>query len=117
MRYDLVDALITPCSHLEILSKMEVSKLLDNTQGGLYTLFRNCSLAVLSGGSYLDDGKELLEQNPDFDIRVVQEERGIKLSVKSAPAAAFVDRELIKGINEHLFGTARPDLRQRRDQG
>lgn len=107
MRYDLVDALITPCSHLEILSKMEVSKLLDNTQGGLYTLFRNCSLAVLSGGSYLDDGKELLEQNPDFDIRVVQEERGIKLSVKSAPAAAFVDRELIKGINEHLFSVLR----------
>jgi len=107
MGYDVVDALITPFGHLDILSKLEVSKLLDNTQGGLYSLFRNCSLAVLSSGSYLDDGKELLERYPDFAIRVVQEERGIKLKVKSAPAGAFVEGRLIKGINEHLFSVLR----------
>lgn len=107
MDYAVVDALITPHGHLDILSKMEVSKLLDNTQGGLYSLFRNCSLAVLSSGSYLDDGKELLERYPDFDIRVVQEERGIKLRVKDAPAGAFVEGRMIKGINEHLFSVLR----------
>ena len=107
MEYAVVDALITPHGHLDILSKMEVSRLLDNTQGGLYNLFRNCSLAVLSSGSYLDDERELLERYPDFDIRVVQEERGIKLKVTDAPAVAFVDGRMIKGINEHLFSVLR----------
>ncbi|MCB1752449.1 MAG: LOG family protein [Gammaproteobacteria bacterium] len=107
MEFDVVDALITPYGRLDMLSKMEVSKLLDNTQGGLYNLFRNCSLAVLSSGSYLDNGKELLERYPGFDIRVVQEERGIKLRVKGAPAGAFVDGRLIRGINEHLFSVLR----------
>jgi predicted Rossmann-fold nucleotide-binding protein len=55
----------------------------------------------------MDDGKELLERYPDFEIRVVQEERGIKLEVKNAPAHAFVDGKMIKGINEHLFAVLR----------
>jgi hypothetical protein len=105
--HETVDAVITPYGHLDILSKMEVSKLLDNTQGGLYSLFRNCSLAVLSSDSYLDSGKELLERYPGFAIRVVQVERGIKLQVNNAPAGAFVDGRLIRGINEHLFAVLR----------
>jgi hypothetical protein len=107
MKYDVVDALITPQGHLDMLSKMEVSKLLDSNQGGLFTLFRNCALAVLNSGSYLDDGKELLERYPDFNIHIVQEERGIKLQLRSAPAEAFVDGRMIKGINEHLFSVLR----------
>jgi len=107
MEYKVVDALVTPYGHLDMLSKMEVSKLLDNTQGGLYSLFRNCSLAVLSSDSYLDSGKELLERYPGFAIRVVQVERGIKLQVSNAPAGAFVDGRLIRGINEHLFAVLR----------
>lgn len=107
MKYDVVDALISPEGRLEVLSKGEVNKLLDTTQGGLYTIFRNCSLAVLNCGSYLDDGKELLERYKSFDIRVIQMERGIKLEVKGAPASAFVDGKMIKGINEHLFAVLR----------
>ena len=42
-----------------------------------------------------------------FDIRVIQEERGIKLQVTGAPAHAFVDGKMIKGINEHLFAVLR----------
>ena len=38
---------------------------------------------------------------------MVQEERGIKLEVKGAPASAFVDGKMIKGINEHLFAVLR----------
>src|SRR5690606_37144438 len=34
-------------------------------------------------------------------------ERGIKLAVKGAPASAFVDRKIIKGISEHLFTVLR----------
>jgi predicted Rossmann-fold nucleotide-binding protein len=107
MKHQVVDARITPVGRLDVLSKAEVSKLLDTSQGGLYQLFRNCSLAVLNSGSTIDDGKELLERYPDFKISVVQEQRGIKLDVLSAPAHAFVDGEMIKGINEHLFAVLR----------
>lgn len=107
MEYDVVDAVISPEGRLEVLSKGEVNKLLDTSQGGLYNLFRNCSLAVLNCGSNLDDGKELLERYKSFEIRVIQEERGIKLSVRGAPALAFVDGKMIKGINEHLFAVLR----------
>ncbi len=107
MNYDTVDARISPEGSLNVLSKVEVSRLLDTSQGGLYTMFRNCSLAVLSSGNYLDDGKELLERYHSFDIRVIQTERGIKLEVKGAPASAFVDGKLIRGINEHLFAVLR----------
>lgn len=107
MNYDIVDALISPSGRLEVLSQTEVNKLLDTSQGGLYKLFRNCSLAVLNSGSNLDDGKELLERYQSFDIHVLQEERGIKLDVKHAPAHAFVDGQIIKGISEHLFAVLR----------
>jgi predicted Rossmann-fold nucleotide-binding protein len=107
MEYDVVDAIISPKTHLNVLSRTEVNKLLDTSQGGLYTIFRNCSLAVLNSGSNLDDGKELLERYKSFDIRVLQEERGIKLELKNAPALAFVDGKMIKGINEHLFAVLR----------
>lgn len=107
MKYPTVDARISPIGRLDVLSQAEVSKLLDTSQGGLYQLFRNCSLAVLNCGSSLDDGKELLERYPDFAIRVLPVERGIKLEVKSAPAHAFVDGTMIRGINEHLFAVLR----------
>ncbi|HHJ13643.1 MAG TPA: LOG family protein [Gammaproteobacteria bacterium] len=107
MEYEVVDARISPEGGLDILSRAEVGRLLDTSQGGLYNLFRNCSLAVLNCGSSLDDGKELLERYPDFEIRVIQQERGIKLEVLGAPAHAFVDGSMIKGINEHLFAVLR----------
>jgi predicted Rossmann-fold nucleotide-binding protein len=107
MKYAVVSAVIMPEGRLDVLSKVEVNKLLDTSQGGLYRIFRNCSLAVLNCGNYLDDGKELLERYPAFDIRVVPIERGIKLEVKAAPASAFVDGQMIKGINEHLFAVLR----------
>ncbi len=106
-KYEVVDARIFPEGRMEILSRTEVNKLLDTSQGGLYNLFRNCSLAVLNSGNNMDDGKELLERYHSFSIRVIQEERGIKLEVKNAPAQAFVDGRIIRGINEHLFAVLR----------
>lgn len=107
MKYDVVDARITPDGHLDVLSQLEVARLRDTSQGGLYHIFRNCSLAVLNCGGNLDDGRELLERYKTFDIWVVQQERGIKLEVKGAPATAFVDDKMIKGISEHLFAVLR----------
>ncbi|WP_126454425.1 nucleotide 5'-monophosphate nucleosidase PpnN [Sulfuriflexus mobilis] len=107
MKYDVIDARISPVGRLALLSKSEVAKLLDTSKGGLYRLLRNCSLAALNSGSTLDDGKELLERYQSFEIRVIQQERGIKLEVLNAPAHAFVDGKMIKGINEHLFAVLR----------
>ena len=107
MSAEFIDARITPEGHLDVLSKIEVEKLLDSSKGGLYQLFRSCSLAVLSHGDYTDDAKVLLERHKAFDIRVVQQERGIKLEVTNAPASAFVDGKMIRGINEHLFAVLR----------
>jgi len=107
MKPEVIDTLISPEGRLDILSKAEVAKLLDTSQGGLYSIFRNCSLAVLNCGNALDDGKELLERYQSFDISIIQRERGIKLDIKGAPANAFVDGKMIKGIHEHLFAVLR----------
>lgn len=107
MDHDVVDTLISPEGQLEVLSKAEIHKLLDTSQGGLYQIFRQCALAVLNCGSSIDDGKELLERYKSFDISIVQRERGIKLEIKGAPAIAFVDGKMIKGIHEHLFAVLR----------
>ena len=110
MKHDVVDARVSPEGRLRVLSKAEIHKLLDHSAGGLYPVFRNSALAVLNSGSFLDDGKELLERYPDFDIKIVQEQRGIQLQLTGAPAIAFVDGEMIRGIREHLFAVLRDIL-------
>jgi predicted Rossmann-fold nucleotide-binding protein len=107
MKPNVIDAQISPGGRLEVLSRIEVQKLRDSSQGGLYNLFRNCALAVLNCGSNNDDGKELLERYESFDISILQRERGIKLNISDAPISAFVDGEMIKGIQEHLFAVLR----------
>ncbi len=107
MTEQVVDTLISPEGRLEVLSKAEVAKLLDTSQGGLYQVFRKCALAVLNCGSSIDDGKELLERYSGFDISIIQRERGIKLDIRGAPSIAFVDGKMIKGIHEHLFSVLR----------
>lgn len=110
MEYEVIDTQIAPDGRLEVLSKAEVARVLDTSHGGLHQLFRSCSLAVLNCGSGLDDGKELLERYKSFDISIIQRERGIKLDIKAAPASAFVDGVMIKGIQEHLFAVLRDIL-------
>ncbi len=107
MKSNVVDARISPNGHLDMLSRLEVQKLLDTSRGELHELFRKCSLAVLNYGDYLDNGKELFERYRTFDIRVIQEERGIKLDVVGAPANSFVDGKIIKGVGEFLFSVLR----------
>ena len=107
MKFEVVDAVISPKGQMETLSQFEVVRILNTSNGELNRKFRNCSLAVLNSGSALDDGQELLARYPDFSIEVVQRQRGIKLALKNAPAIAFVDGELITGINEHLFTVLR----------
>jgi hypothetical protein len=107
MKFDVIDAVISPRGQLESLSQFEVSRILNTSEGELAQTFRSCSLAVLNCGSPLDDGKQLLDRYPDFSIKVIQQQRGIKLSLRNAPAIAFVDGVMIAGINEHLFAVLR----------
>jgi len=107
MSFKVIDAVISPKGQLETLSQFEVRRILNTSEGELAKIFRNCSLAVLNCGSAIDDGIELLARYPNFSIEVIQRQRGIKLSLKNAPAIAFVDDELIAGINEHLFTVLR----------
>ncbi len=104
---DLVDARVAPKGSLEYLSQQEIAKLLDSGQGGLYPLFRKCALAVLNSGGDLDDTRLIFEKYRDFDLRIVRRAWGIKLEIKNAPAAAFVDGEMIRGLKEHLFAVLR----------
>ena len=46
-----MDALISPEGSLEILSRFEVAQLRNSGEGGLYELWRQCSLAVLNAGA------------------------------------------------------------------
>jgi predicted Rossmann-fold nucleotide-binding protein len=104
---DMVDARVAPKGSLEYLSQQEIAKLLDSGQGGLYPLFRKCALAVLNAGSSIDDSRLIFEKYRDFDLRIVRQAWGIKLEIKNAPAAAFVDGVMIKGLQEHLFAVLR----------
>ena len=107
MEYPVLDTQISPEGRLDVLSKAEVNKLLDTSHGGLYSLFRHCTLAVLNSGNALDNGQELLARYPSFAISILHRERGIKLDIKNAPASAFVDGVMIKGIQEHVFAVLR----------
>jgi hypothetical protein len=104
---EFIDARVGPRGSLENLSQAEIEKLLDSGQGGLYTLFRKCALAVLNSGAATDDAKEIFDRYRDFDIRIVRHAWGIKLEVHNAPGTAFVDGQMIRGIKEHLFAVLR----------
>ena len=102
-----VSARVSPAGGLDILSRNEVARLRDASGSGLHQLLRRCALAVLTSGNLSDDPGTLFEQYPDFDIQVLQEDRGIKIELKNAPEQAFVDGRIIRGINELLVAVVR----------
>jgi hypothetical protein len=77
----IAHATVAPEASLAILSQREVNALCRGGNQPLHDLFRRCALAVLSSGAEIDD--------------------------VNAPAAAFVDGEMIRGIKEHLFAVLR----------
>ena len=103
----VVDARVSPLGSLENLSQREVQQLLNSGQGGVYDLFRRCALAVLSSGLETDDVRAIFQRYKDFEIRIGRQAWGIKLEVRNAPASAFVDGHMIRGIKEHLFAVLR----------
>jgi predicted Rossmann-fold nucleotide-binding protein len=102
-----VSARISPVGGLDVLSRTEVARLRGASGSGLHALLRRCALAVLTSGNISDDPRAILEQYPDFDIQVLQQDRGIKIELSHAPAQAFVDGRIIRGINELLVAVVR----------
>ena len=92
-------SVIQPPEAMALLSQIEAESLSDTAYGELYDLYRNCSLAVLNSGVQTDNAKELLDKFSDFDIKVVRNERGVKLELINPPKSAFVDGEIITSIH------------------
>jgi len=101
------DARIYPRGGLDVLSRAEVARLRDASSGGMHELLRRCALAVLTSGSASDDPRAARDLYPDFDIQVAQQDRGVRIDLTNAPAMAFVDGEIIRGIAELLFSVVR----------
>ena len=101
---------VSPKGSMDQLSQLEVERLKKNAQSPLYQLYRNCSLAVLAAGLKTDNSKALFEQYHNFDIHVLQRERGVKLELVNPPEQAFVDGQIITGIQEYLFCVLRDIL-------
>ena len=103
------DVTIRPRAQLDVRPNGQLHNF-DTSHTGLYQLYRNCSLAVLNSGAYSDDARQMMETFKDFDIRLLQEDRGIRLQLRSAPSGAFVDGKILTGIREHLFSVLRDIL-------
>ena len=98
---------VSPRGSMDQLSQLEVDRLKQSAKSELYQLYRNCSLAVLASGLHSDDSKVLFERFKNFNIHVLQRERGVKIELVNPPSQAFVDGQIIAGIQEHLFAVLR----------
>jgi predicted Rossmann-fold nucleotide-binding protein len=104
---EVVDASVGPRGSLENLSQAEIEGLLTSGQSGVHPLFRKCALAVLNAGSDNDNAKELFDRFASFEVKIVRHPWGIRLEIRNAPATAFVDGQMIRGVKEHLFAVLR----------
>src|SRR3546814_11647878 len=96
----VINASVSPKGSLETLSQREVQQLSEAGSGSIYTLFRQCALAILNTGAHVDNAKTILEAYKDFELRIHQQDRGVRLELLNAPADAFVDGEMIASPRE-----------------
>ncbi|QLB13120.1 hypothetical protein EV697_102187 [Bisgaardia hudsonensis] len=101
---------VTPRGSMDQLSQLEVKILTKKAKSKLYSLYRNSSLAVLNSGAVTDDSRALLNKYADFDIHLVETERGIAIKLHNPPENAFVDDKIIRNIQYHLFAVLRDIL-------
>jgi len=104
---EFIDAEVWPEGSLEVLSQFEADQLQSSGSGGLYPLLRRCMLAVLNSDSNTDDARALLRTYRDFEVGFIRQDRGLKVSLKNAPADAFVDGTMIRGTRELLSAVLR----------
>lgn len=98
---------VWPSGSMALLTQLEADRISLKSQGELYDLYRNCSLAVLNSGNLTDNSKELLDNYQTFEIDVVRNERGLKLELINPPESAIVDGKVIKTFQKHLYSVLR----------
>lgn len=103
----VINASVSPKGSLETLSQREVQQLSEVGAGSTHKLFRQCALAILNTGTRIDNAKTILEAYEDFEVRILQQDRGVRLELFNAPADAFVDGEMIASTREMLFSALR----------
>ncbi|TVS10257.1 MAG: LOG family protein [Wenzhouxiangella sp.] len=97
---------VYPAGTLNMLSREEVARLSDATEE-VGEVLRQCALAVLNSGEQGDDAESMLRAYEDFRIQVHQVNRGMRIDLENAPACAFVDGQMIRGIRELLSAVVR----------
>lgn len=102
-------AIVNPVKSLNLLSKTDIEGL-TSSRSDLFELFRHCALAILNTDSDKDDAASIYADYSDFDIRLTEQPRGLRLELFNAPAQSFVDGKMIRGIQEHLFSALRDIL-------
>lgn len=107
MKQEKINITVSPEGSLEVLSRHEVERLKDKSQSHVHELLRRCSLAILNCGTQTDDAEQIFKMFHDFDIHLIQNDWGLQLKLINAPASAFINNEMIKGIKEHLFSVFR----------
>src|SRR5574344_776696 len=98
---------VWPVGSMALLTQNEADALSLTSQGELYNLYRNCSLAVLNSGNITDNSKELLDNFRDFEINIIRNERGLKLEVINPPKSSVVEGLIIKKLRNHLYAVLR----------
>jgi len=107
MKQGKINITVSPEGSLEVLSHHELERLKDKSRSHVHELLRQCSLAVLNSGTQTDNAEQIFEMFSDFDIHLIQNDWGLQLKLINAPAGAFINNEMIKGIKEHLFSVFR----------
>lgn len=103
---DTVTAGVYPVRALSVLSRAEAARLSD-AGAEVGELLRRVALAVLTSGQQGDDAEQLLADYSDFSIELHQVNRGLRLKLRNAPACAFVDGVMIRGVRELLSAVVR----------
>ncbi len=107
MRGNSMISIIQPVNNLALLSQLESASLSRFSSGELYDIYRKCSLAVLNTGAKTDNSHVLLDKYRNFEINVIQNERGVKLELINPPETAFVDGVIISNIQVNLYTVLR----------
>src|SRR6056297_2020058 len=97
---------VYPSGKLTMLSREEVTRLSDASEQ-VGEVLRRCALAVLNSGEQGDDAESMMQAYSDFRIEVHQVNRGMRIDLHNAPAHAFVDGKIIRGIRELLSAVVR----------
>lgn len=106
MKNKISHASIRPKSSLNLLSLHEIEGLISSKEE-VFQVFRNCVLAILNTDSQQDDAAAIFADFADFEIQIIPQSRGVKLEIFNAPTQSFVDGEMIRGIQEHVFSALR----------